>query len=222
MFPSVLHRARAKFRLMQRLGIDTMLVCSNVATATVDDDAGLGGPAAPARRRGRGARRPARLRGPGVGPVRRRLPTRMADRRARRPPGGRRVPGQLPHPVPRPRPRRDRGDPRREDLLPPARRRARADDGRAVVEPAPPAVPGRGCLRPGRVRRPRADGRIHRTAVARGLQRHVPPDRRAADGPAGQAFADLAGRTRSRRAEIGADTRAATGHTSPPASTSSR
>ena len=37
-FASVLHRARAKFRLMQRLGIDTMLVCSNVATATVDDD----------------------------------------------------------------------------------------------------------------------------------------------------------------------------------------
>ena len=39
LFTQVLHRARAKFRLMQRLGIDTMLVCSNVATATVDDDA---------------------------------------------------------------------------------------------------------------------------------------------------------------------------------------
>ncbi len=38
-FEAVLHRARAKFRLMQRLHIDTMLVCSNVATATVDDDA---------------------------------------------------------------------------------------------------------------------------------------------------------------------------------------
>ena len=38
-FESVLHRARAKFGLMQRLGIDTMLVCSNVGTATVDDDA---------------------------------------------------------------------------------------------------------------------------------------------------------------------------------------
>ena len=38
-FESVLHRARAKFELMQRLGIDTMLVCSNVGTATVDDDA---------------------------------------------------------------------------------------------------------------------------------------------------------------------------------------
>jgi len=39
LFPAVLHRAQSKFRLMQRLGIDTMLVCSNVATATVDDDA---------------------------------------------------------------------------------------------------------------------------------------------------------------------------------------
>ena len=39
LFPAVIHRAQSKFRLMQRLGIDTMLVCSNVATATVDDDA---------------------------------------------------------------------------------------------------------------------------------------------------------------------------------------
>ena len=38
LFRAVLHRARSKFQLMQRLGIDTMLVCSNVGTATVDDD----------------------------------------------------------------------------------------------------------------------------------------------------------------------------------------
>ena len=37
-FAHVVRRARAKFRLMQRLGMDTMLVCSNVGTATVDDD----------------------------------------------------------------------------------------------------------------------------------------------------------------------------------------
>jgi 4-hydroxyphenylpyruvate dioxygenase len=37
-FARVLRRASAKFQLMQRLGIGTMLVCSNVATATVDDD----------------------------------------------------------------------------------------------------------------------------------------------------------------------------------------
>ena len=33
-----LRRAEAKFALMQRLGISTILVCSNVATATVDSD----------------------------------------------------------------------------------------------------------------------------------------------------------------------------------------
>ncbi|MEV7769162.1 TIM barrel protein [Microbacterium sp. NPDC086615] len=38
-FAAVLRRAEAKFRLMNRLGIDLVLCCSNVATATVDDDA---------------------------------------------------------------------------------------------------------------------------------------------------------------------------------------
>jgi 4-hydroxyphenylpyruvate dioxygenase len=33
-----LRRADAKFSLMSRLGMDTILVCSNVATATIDDD----------------------------------------------------------------------------------------------------------------------------------------------------------------------------------------
>lgn len=33
-----LRRAKARFGVMNRLGIDTMLVCSNVATATVDSD----------------------------------------------------------------------------------------------------------------------------------------------------------------------------------------
>jgi 4-hydroxyphenylpyruvate dioxygenase len=37
-FARVLRRAEAKLALMQRLGMDTMLVCSNVATATIDDD----------------------------------------------------------------------------------------------------------------------------------------------------------------------------------------
>ncbi|KHL19345.1 4-hydroxyphenylpyruvate dioxygenase [Mumia flava] len=37
-FGDVVRRARAKFALMNRMGIDTMLVCSNVATATRDSD----------------------------------------------------------------------------------------------------------------------------------------------------------------------------------------
>ncbi|WLQ07972.1 bifunctional sugar phosphate isomerase/epimerase/4-hydroxyphenylpyruvate dioxygenase family protein [Arthrobacter oryzae] len=36
---SNLRRAEAKFKLMSRLGMDTILVCSNVGTATIDDDA---------------------------------------------------------------------------------------------------------------------------------------------------------------------------------------
>jgi 4-hydroxyphenylpyruvate dioxygenase len=38
MLAANLRRAEAKFRLMSRLGIDTILVCSNVATASIDDD----------------------------------------------------------------------------------------------------------------------------------------------------------------------------------------
>lgn len=37
-FAAALERARRKFELMGRLGVNTMLVCSNVATATIDDD----------------------------------------------------------------------------------------------------------------------------------------------------------------------------------------
>lgn len=38
LFADNLRRAEAKFQVMKRLGTDLMLVCSNVATATVDDD----------------------------------------------------------------------------------------------------------------------------------------------------------------------------------------
>ena len=38
LFEKNLKRAEAKFRLMTRLGIDTMLLCSNVGTATIADD----------------------------------------------------------------------------------------------------------------------------------------------------------------------------------------
>lgn len=38
LFADNLRRAEAKFQIMERLGTDLMLVCSNVATASVDDD----------------------------------------------------------------------------------------------------------------------------------------------------------------------------------------
>jgi 4-hydroxyphenylpyruvate dioxygenase len=37
-FAAALERARRKFELMDRLGADTILVCSNAGTATIDDD----------------------------------------------------------------------------------------------------------------------------------------------------------------------------------------
>jgi 3-dehydroshikimate dehydratase len=39
LFAANLRRAEAKFKLMSRLGMDTILVCSNVGTASIDDDA---------------------------------------------------------------------------------------------------------------------------------------------------------------------------------------
>ena len=67
--------------------------------------------------------------------------------RARRPPRPRRLPGQLPHPLARDRPRDDRRDPGREDLLPAAGRRPAAADGRPAMEPALPLLPWPGRLR---------------------------------------------------------------------------
>ena len=79
-FADNLRRAGATFATAQRLGIDTMLVCSNVGTATVDSDEvsadqlrRLGDLAAAIRHQGR-------VRGAGLGPVRRRLPAGVAHR----------------------------------------------------------------------------------------------------------------------------------------------
>ena len=88
-FAENLRRAAATFATAQRLGIDTVLVCSNVATATVDSDEHS---ADQLRRLGDVAadvRRPGRLRGAGVGALRRRLPPGLAHRRTGRPPRGR-------------------------------------------------------------------------------------------------------------------------------------
>src|SRR5699024_1089141 len=43
LFEKNLHRLEAKFQLMQQLGMNMILVPSNVGTATVEDDPGLGG-----------------------------------------------------------------------------------------------------------------------------------------------------------------------------------
>ena len=180
---------------------DLMLVCSNVATATIDSDEVSAGQL---RRLGDlAARYDVRIAFEALAWGRFIDDYRRSWRivAARRPSSRRRLPRQLPHPVPRPRPGGDRGHPWRQDLLPPAGRRARAEHGRAVVEPAPSAVPRRRRLRPGRRSSPMCcrtgyDG----PAVARGLQRHLPPDRRRT-GPRVHALRSLrvAARTRPPR-----------------------
>ncbi len=111
---------------------------------------------------GRRARRADRLRGARVGPPRPRLRARVADRGSRRPPEPGHLPGLVPHPLPRRRPERHPRHPGGEDLLPPARRRPAAGDGRAAVEPPLPLLPGPGRLRPPGVPRPRGGGRATR------------------------------------------------------------
>ncbi len=135
-----------------------------------------------------------------MGAPRARLRPRVADRGGRRPPQPRHLPRLVPHPLARRRPERDPRHPGREDLLPPARRRARAGDGRAPVEPPLPLLPGPGRLRPRGLPRPRAGGRLRRAALARSLQRRLPPGRPGADGGRRDALAAAArGRAPARR-----------------------
>ena len=142
-FAGNVRRAEAKFRLMRRLGMDTMLVCSNVGTASVDDDhvsaaqlRELGDLAA-----GYGVRLAfeALAWGRYVDDYRRAWrswswpttpPSASVSTASTSSPGA--------------RPEGDRADPRRQGVLPPARRRSDAEHGRAVLEPPPPAVPGEG------------------------------------------------------------------------------
>ena len=88
-----------------------------------------------------GVRRPDRLRGARLGLARERLPRRLATSSSWPTTRPRHLPRLLPHPLARQRPGRHRRDPRREDLLPPAGRRARDRDGRAPVEPPLPLLP---------------------------------------------------------------------------------
>ena len=89
--------------------------------------------------------------------------------------------------------------PGREAVLPAAGRRPAHGHGRAAVEPPPPALPRPGRLRPARLPRPRAGRRLHRAAVARGVQRRVPPVRPAPRRRGRPALAARAARRRPRR-----------------------
>ena len=107
--------------------------------------------------------------------------------------------------------------PGREAVLPPARRRPAHEHGRAAVEPPPPALPRPGRLGPARLPGPRAGRGLHRAAVARGVQRRLPPVRPAPRRggrpplPAGAARGDRA----ARAAAIRRPPRSCTGSRSP-------
>ena len=78
-------RAERKFDVMQELGTDLMLVCSNVSPAVARRHR-PGRGRFPRTRRARGKARPARrLRGAGLGPARQRPSRRLGDRAPRRP-----------------------------------------------------------------------------------------------------------------------------------------
>ena len=99
-------RAERKFDVMQELGCDLLMICSNVSPE-------VAGRHRPRRRRparaGRARRqaRPAhRLRGAGLGPPHQRLPRRLGGGAPRRPSRGRAGARHLPHPGARHRPLR--------------------------------------------------------------------------------------------------------------------
>ena len=160
------------------------------------------------------ARIPSRLRGPRVGQTCQHVESILGRRPARRSPLPRALPRQFSRVVPHSGPRSDRrhrGSSRRQDLLPAVGRCAVDEHGRAAVEPAPSTLPRPGGLRPSPLRRPHPDRGLLRSAVTRGLQRHLPSirprshrRRRAAvpAGPRGVRRAPLAVGGRDLRADL--------------------
>ena len=133
-----LDRAERKFDVMQALGTDLVLVCSNTLPAAIDDDARAAADLAEMAERA-AARGPARgVRGAGLGAACQPMAARMADRAAGRPSRARTDRRQLPYPRGGRRSRRHRRAAGRKTVLRAACRRATAGDGCAVLEPAFP------------------------------------------------------------------------------------
>ena len=105
---SNLRRAEHKFDVMEQLGTDLVLVCSSVSPHALDDDDRIAEQLhqLAVRAAERGLR--VELRGAGLGPARQHLRPVLGDRPPRRPSGARSLRRQLPHPLPRLRPGRDR------------------------------------------------------------------------------------------------------------------
>ena len=110
-----LDRAERKFDVMQALGTDLMLVCSNTLPAALDDDARAAADLAEMAERAAAPRPARRLRGAGLGPPRQPMAARLGHRAAGGPSRARADRGQLPHAGARRRPRRHRRGARREN-----------------------------------------------------------------------------------------------------------
>ena len=78
-----LDRAERKFDVMQALGTDLVLVCSNMHPAAIDDDARAAADLAEMAERAPPPRPARRLRGAGLGPPRQPMATRLENRAAR-------------------------------------------------------------------------------------------------------------------------------------------
>ena len=137
-------RAERKFDLMQQLGTDLMLICSNISPLVARRDRPRGRRFPRARRAGCQARPARRLRGARLGPPHQRPSRRLGDRPPGRSSQYRPHPRQLPHAVAQHRRRIDPRHPRRSHLHRPARRRAAHGHGPPVVEPALPQHARRG------------------------------------------------------------------------------
>ena len=167
-------RAERKFDLMQELGTDLLLICSNVSPHSLG---GIDRAADDFRELGdRAAKRvfARRLRGAGLGPPRQRLSRRLGDRAPRRSSRDRRHPRQLSRAGARLPGARDGLDPRRQDLPGAAGRRAKARARHPVVEPALPLLPRPGRSAGRRVHAGDRGDRLFRAVVAGDLQRPVP------------------------------------------------
>ena len=203
-----LDRAERKFDLMGELGVGLLLLCSNVAPDTIlEDEAATEDLAQVAERAAaRGIRD--RLRGPGLGPACAHLVACLAHRPGRGPaepgPSGR----QLPHALAGRRSLGPGWRAGRTDLLRPDGGRPAPGDGRALLEPPFPLLPGPGRLRPRGLPGPCRRQRLWRPDLARGLQRRLPRGVGPADRRRWDALAPLS---------RGEDPRAPAGGTGPAA-----
>ena len=192
-------RAELKFDVMEQLGADLMLVCSNTAPDAIDDDAvaaedlrALGERAA---RRGLRIGYEALAWGRNVNTFGRAWKLVQGGGPSRRRPRGR----QLPYVRDRGRRRADRADPGRAHLLRATRRRA-ADAARsAVMEPAFPLLPGPGRVPGDALHEEPARERLRRADLAGDLQRRIPLRAAAPDRDRRDALAAAAGGRARRR-----------------------